>query len=447
MDVVSGDSVPCGLVEVDATGRVVDANGVLLAWLGVELSEIVGRSFSSIARPPESTGVANEEYLAGLFEVEHSDGSRLPVFVVEGTSRAGGHRLLTVVDASTQRAFRERLQSRHGLIERTQKRLELVIAASITFAETTSEAQLANVLATTTAEAYAAEESVVFLLDADLQFHQVAGTNPFAGVAEADVWTRRGRDLHTVVKISGVEGARAISPAIGAAFEATGVQAMIIAPMHQGDQQLGILAAFFHHPRQFDEQASPLAEALAGQAARAVAALRLQNRLEHAATHDETTGLPNRRLLEEKIDESRRTTGTVLAVLFVDLDGFKNVNDQLGHQVGDEVLREVAARLREAIRDGDVVARYGGDEFVVVGEVASESAAMDMAERVREVLGAPYEVLPAELKIGASIGVSVTPAASSIVEIDELVRAADRAMYTAKYAGGDQVVSANTVPV
>jgi diguanylate cyclase (GGDEF)-like protein len=129
-------------------------------------------------------------------------------------------------------------------------------------------------------------------------------------------------------------------------------------------------------------------------------------------------------------------------VLFVDLDGFKNVNDQLGHQIGDDVLREVAARLQASVRDGDVVARYGGDEFVLVCEVASESAAMEMAERVREIVREPYRMLSAELRIGASIGVSVTPTEPATMAIDGLVRAADRAMYNAKYAGGDRVASA-----
>lgn len=443
MDSVHGDSIPSGLAEVDAADRIVDANGILLEWLGVDLDDLIGRSMSDVIGQPESTGTANAEYLVGLAEVVHSDGSRLPVFVADGPRDTDGHRHLTVFDATSQREFRESLASRHGLVERTQKRLELVIAASIAFAETNHEAELAEVLAATMAEAYAAEESVVFLLDEDLVFRQIAGTNPLAGVGDTDVLTVRAVELRTVIKISGLAEARAVAPVIGDAFEAAGVQAMIIAPIHQGDQPLGILAAFFRHPRTFDEQASPLADALAGQAARAISGLRLQKRLEHAAMHDETTGLPNRRLLEDKVDQSLRTGGAVLAVLFVDLDGFKNVNDQLGHQIGDDVLREVAVRLQSSIRDGDVVARYGGDEFVIVCEVASESAANEMAERVRESVRAPYSMLSDRLRIGASIGVSVAPTESAVAAIDELVRSADRAMYIAKSAGGDRVALAN----
>jgi diguanylate cyclase (GGDEF)-like protein len=145
------------------------------------------------------------------------------------------------------------------------------------------------------------------------------------------------------------------------------------------------------------------------------------------------------------MDESSRTTGTALGVLFIDLDGFKAVNDQLGHSVGDEILREVAARLKETIRVQDIVARYGGDEFVIVCEVAGESAALEMAERVRARISAPYAILPPRLRIGASIGVSVRPNESASFATDQLVRAADQAMYRAKYAGGDRIARASVI--
>jgi diguanylate cyclase (GGDEF)-like protein len=442
MNALSGDTIPSGVLRVDASNRVVYANTVIAEWVGAPTTAVVGRTFDDLVRPPASSGAANAEYLVGLMEVAHVDGTQRSVFLAEGPPDADGLRFVTVFDATAQREFRENLQSRHGLVERTQKRLELVIGASIAFAETTSEAELAEVLAATTAAAYAAEESVVFLLDDDMVFRQVAGTNPLVGVADAGILTARAVELRSVIKISGVGEARAVAPAIGDAFEASGVQSIIIAPIHQGNQQLGILAAFFRHPRQFDEQATPLADALAGQAARAISALRLQKRLEHAAMHDDTTGLPNRRLLEQQVYESRRTKGMVRAVLFVDLDGFKNVNDQLGHQVGDQVLREVAARLQSSVRNEDVVARYGGDEFVVVCDVADKQAALDLAERVRESVRAPYAMLSESLTLGASIGISLAPAESAIIAIDEQVRAADRAMYSAKYAGGDRVASA-----
>jgi diguanylate cyclase (GGDEF)-like protein len=442
MKSVPGDLLPTGLIQIDAADRVVDANSVVTAWLGVDVAALVGKPVGAVVQSAEATESVAAEYLDGIAELINADGSRRPVFLAPGHPDPEGHRYITLIDATAQRDFRERLQHRHGLVERTQKRLELVIAASIAFADTSNETQLGEVLATTAAEAYAAEESVVFLADPMMVFRQVAGTNPFVGIGDVDVLSARATELRSVVKISGVAEAYAIAPSIGVAFENTGVQAMIIAPIRQRNETMGVLAAFFRHPRQFDEQASPLADALAGQAARALSVLRLQERLEHAAMHDDTTGLPNRRLLEEKMDEPRRARGSALGVLFVDLDGFKNVNDQLGHAVGDQILRDVAARLKATMREQDVVARYGGDEFVIVCEVAGEDAALEMAERVRESIGARYEILPENLRIRASIGVSVAPLGSAPFGTDQLVREADQAMYRAKYAGGDRVASA-----
>ena len=442
MKAVVDDALPTALVEVDARDRIVDVSPLLCEWTGLSAVELVGRQFSEVAHRPEGLDDAGSEYLPDVAEITLASGEILPVLVAEGPELADGHRYLSLFDARAQREFREKLQRRHALIERTQKRLELVIAASISFSEASSSKDLARILADTTAEAYAAEEAVVFLLDDRQVFTQVAGTNPFSGLSDAEALAGRARELRSVVKISGIDEARSVSPAVAAAFENSGVQSMIIAPIHQGSETLGILAAFFHHPRQFDEQASPLADALAGQAARAITALRLQDRLEHAAMHDDTTGLPNRRLLEERMDGVRRTVNTVLAVLFVDLDGFKNVNDQLGHQIGDAVLREVASRLAVTVREDDIVARYGGNEFIVVSEVVNQAAALEIAERVRESIGAPYDMLPEALPLGASIGVSVTSVDATGITTDMLVRAADQAMYRAKYAGGNRVVAA-----
>ena len=440
MDHDIADRIPSGLVTVDAHDRIVDANSVVVDWIGIDRADLVGREFTSIVRPPPAPPTPDFEYLPAVAEIFRPDGSCLPVLVVGGAPDSNGHRYVTLFDATEQREFRERLQLTHGLTQRTQTRLELVIAASIAFAEATTEQKLAEVLAATTASAYVAEEAVVFLLDDDLVFRQVAGTNPFVGLDDIEVLTERARALRSVLKISGVPAAYDASPAVGKAFESAGVQSIIIAPIRQQDELVGILAAFFHHPREFDEQASPLADALAGQAARAVLGLRFQRQLEFAAKHDDTTGLPNRRLLEEWMDESRRTAAPFLGVLFVDLDGFKGINDRLGHHVGDELLRAVAARLRSAVREDDIVARYGGDEFVIVCEVTSESAAVDLAERVRTTISAPYPTLPSGIVVGASVGISVG-VNSAAIGIEQLLRAADQAMYQAKYAGGDRVAT------
>ncbi|MFW8745838.1 GGDEF domain-containing protein, partial [Mesorhizobium japonicum] len=137
---------------------------------------------------------------------------------------------------------------------------------------------------------------------------------------------------------------------------------------------------------------------------------------------DETTGLPNRRALEEHA--GRLPAAQQLAVVFVDLDGFKAVNDRLGHAIGDDVLREVGRRIQASVREGDLVARWGGDEFVVVCGAEAARVPVALAERVRRAIAEPYPFLADDLRLRASIGVAVGDGPPSI---DRLLRAADQA--------------------
>lgn len=165
---------------------------------------------------------------------------------------------------------------------------------------------------------------------------------------------------------------------------------------------------------------------------------RLEDELTHRATHDELTGLPNRAALRETLHASLRRLGdgAMVAVLFCDLDGFKDINDGLGHAVGDQVLVAVSRRLRQRCRAADVVARFGGDEFVVVMPVPDVASARALAERLVEALSEPVAVGDAEVAPGASIGVTVV---DRVPEGDDpvgvLLRDADTAMYHAKGRG------------
>jgi diguanylate cyclase len=163
----------------------------------------------------------------------------------------------------------------------------------------------------------------------------------------------------------------------------------------------------------------------------------LHDVLSRQARHDTLTGLPNRAaltdLLRAALDQSR-LAGDEVAVLFIDLDGFKLVNDSLGHPAGDELLVRVAERLQAAIRSRDVVARLGGDEFVVVlGEVDGIATATNAAERIADQLERPFRIGGNNATISASIGIALTNA--DCLSIDDLLRKADMAMYEAK-AGG-----------
>jgi diguanylate cyclase (GGDEF)-like protein len=163
----------------------------------------------------------------------------------------------------------------------------------------------------------------------------------------------------------------------------------------------------------------------------------LTKRLADESTHDELTGLPNRRLffvwLEKALNFAVRHNAQI-AILFIDLDGFKKVNDTLGHAVGDNVLREVTARFTEVSRGGDLLARFGGDEFaMVVTENVSIEGISALATRMVEALS--KQALPhlSIDSIGASIGIAIFPDHGD--QPEALVRAADKAMYEAKRAG------------
>ena len=159
--------------------------------------------------------------------------------------------------------------------------------------------------------------------------------------------------------------------------------------------------------------------------------------LRHAALHDPVTGLPNRMLLYDRLGHAvagARREHRSLAVLLVDLDGFKEVNDGFGHRQGDEVLAEVARRLQGAVRAADTVSRLGGDEFVAVLPGADRTTALEIARRILGDLFAPMPVAGTEVAVRASVGVALYPLHGD--QPDPLLLSADHAMYVAKRRGG-----------
>ena len=163
--------------------------------------------------------------------------------------------------------------------------------------------------------------------------------------------------------------------------------------------------------------------------------------LVHRASHDSLTGLPNRQLFLQRLSgaaHDQTATGSGLAVLFIDMDGFKETNDSLGHHAGDELLCAIAGRLRAAVRPTDEVARYGGDEFLVLAtDVVSVDDAMQLAWRLANTLRAPFAVAGQTVRVTASFGIAFD--AEPTGEHEELVRKADAAMYLAKQRGRNRV--------
>ncbi|HSD38480.1 MAG TPA: EAL domain-containing protein [Rhodocyclaceae bacterium] len=185
------------------------------------------------------------------------------------------------------------------------------------------------------------------------------------------------------------------------------------------------------------ERTAELAHANAGLEAEIAQRRLVDQRVVYMVHHDALTGLPNRTLLNDRVgrDIARaRRSGAELAVLFLDLDRFKNINDSLGHEIGDELLKAVAARLRARLREDDTIARLGGDEFVIsLPDITGPAEITTVATSVLRELAKPYNIAGHELHVDASIGIALYPRDGDNVET--LMRNADAAMYHAKESG------------
>jgi diguanylate cyclase (GGDEF)-like protein len=242
-----------------------------------------------------------------------------------------------------------------------------------------------------------------------------------------------------------------VSPVLEHLLAAVGVDRLVAVPLTAGGTLLGLATVGWTRadgPEVVTEDTVERLQGVAEQAAAALHNARLLEEVRHRSLHDALTGLPNRLRFGAELDTRLcdRSDAGATAVLYADLDGFKPVNDEFGHAAGDELLRQVAARLRGAVRPADVVARLSGDEFAVVVDVADLVAATTLAERVVDVLAAPYRVEGRDLRVTASIGIALQDGPGG--DGDRLLRRADTAMYVAKQRGRNQVVAAGSaVPV
>ena len=173
-----------------------------------------------------------------------------------------------------------------------------------------------------------------------------------------------------------------------------------------------------------------------------VVAMNSLHRLAHARAHDALTGLPSRSLFIDRVTttilEQRRRPSGPTAALFIDLDGFKPVNDTYGHAVGDALLKAVAGRLLESMRPGDYVSRFGGDEFLILCKgLRTESDALAVAERIRQYIAEPFDVGGHKLHIGTSIGIALLDDHAD--DATSLIHNADLAMYEAKRSGKGRI--------
>jgi len=220
-------------------------------------------------------------------------------------------------------------------------------------------------------------------------------------------------------------------------LRALGGTLMAQLPIIVNGQSIGTVELLSRSGATLDEWQLTLAQTMANEAGIMLENSRLYAEVRHQALHDSLTGLPNRALFGDRLDHAlarRRRSDQMIALLFVDIDDFKHVNDTFGHEVGDRVLRAVARRLERLLRKGDTVARFSGDEFgILLEDLMSPQAADDAAVRVVEAFHAPLEAGDHSIRLSVSVGVGL--GTMSLHSAEDLIRNADFAMYAAKQAG------------
>lgn len=444
-------AAPCGLVVATADGVVTEANDTMTAWLGTARDAFVGsrlvdhldagsRLFYETRHAP-ALALRGEVREVAMTMVR-SDGTPLAVLV--NSVVLGGDVHSAVFDASERAEYEKDLLAARRLAEASEVRVRVLQASSTAFVSSTSEEQICEALLASADEAFSATATGVFLLDDDGDYVLKAGVHPLDGLLPRSA--PRASDAALIedktITVS-VRDARGPYTALVSALRAQRLDSVSVIPLLRGGMPIGVLACFFAREQQFDDQFSDLQAALSRQAAQAIVRVRLQRELERLALHDQLTGLANRKLLLETVQEAIGRAvllGSPLSVVFLDLDGFKSINDELGHAAGDSVLEQAAARIRAGVRHDDTVGRYGGDEFVAVCEDADLEAAASVASRIRDAVGRPLEGVPAGYLVTASVGVVVyTPGEGAQPTNDELLNLADSAMYLAKSAGKDRV--------
>jgi len=337
-------------------------------------------------------------------------------------------------------------QYRHRL-EASATELGTLVAMSRDLAQTLDPQLIGHLMARHLARAAGADACLISRWDRAGDCVATVGRFPvdaLPGVADtydlpAYPLTRRVLERQETVELQ-VSDARA-DPAEVSYLRTVGQGTLVMLPLMVKRRTVGLVELSTARERPLDEHGLELAATLATEAAMALENAQLYQELRHQAFHDALTHLPNRALFHDRLDHAldrgeRRTVS--LAVLFIDLDDFKNVNDRLGHVRGDQLLAAVAERLTSCLRAGDTAARLGGDEFAVLLEDLEDgSPAAVVAERIMEAMSLPFRVADVDLPVSASIGVAF--AGSGGDTADDLLRNADFAMYQAKEAGKARV--------
>jgi diguanylate cyclase (GGDEF)-like protein/PAS domain S-box-containing protein len=452
------EHAPCGYLTATLDGIVVRANATFCEWIGRPKDEVVGASLESMLRVG-SRMFYQTRYLPTLrlrgevrevvLELERGDGGTLPALVnsVVVDPPAGGTVLVrtALLDASGRRDYERELLEARRSAEGSETRVRLLQEASASFGAAVTEEELAAALAAVARQAFDAGGTAVMLARGSAPLQVKGGMRPLGPTvariaAEPEPEAMR---AGAAVTVQSLDEAERQFPALAERLRAARIEAVSVVPLLIDEAPVGVLACYFGRQRAFDDDTMDLHVAIARLAGQVLERIRLQAELRRMALHDDLTGLPNRVLLQERlaqvlaaVERSRHP----LAVLFLDLDGFKRINDKLGHGIGDVALRDVAHALQREVRASDTLARFGGDEFVVVCDDADEEAARTVAERLRGAVQRPLHGVPSAFTLTASVGIAVhDPKAGRAVSAEKLLSAADQAQYESKRDGKDRV--------
>ena len=469
------------IILTDEDNRVVYWNPAAERILGYGESEIIGHRLYDLLVPVEQIdhvragfqrfAASGEGPMVGKtleLEALHKHGYLLPVELSVSALRMDGrwHAVGILRDISARKREETRL-------ERTTRALGALHASDRLLTRATNERQLLNGVCRSLVRQAGHDFVWLGLFDpkqpGTLQLAAMAVSRDAAAVPHSPptaclhdaaeqacpAWRAlHGRRAEIVTDIQAFTAA----PQWRDAALADGWQSAMSLPLLDGDQALGVISIYGRQAGLFDEEEADLLHELADNLVYGMRALRTrdqhlqaQDRLVHQAFHDSLTGLPNRAMLlqalEEVIGRLTRVPGAA-GILFIDLDDFKLVNDTLGHDAGDEVLRQVGGRLQGVLRGSDMVARQGGDEFIILmswlcdgrdGMVTEErpsdcsQEAAVVAERVVDALKQPFLIQGQDTYLGASIGIALCPYDAS--DSQTLLRFADSAMYRAKEVG------------
>jgi len=443
---------PVGMAMISTDGHYVQVNEALCRLLGRPRSWIEGRSFLEVTHPDDAENdlllvnrILNGELDHHQHEKRYLDADGLIVHALVGESviRDGDGRILyfysQVIDITPQRASADRAQRRAR-----QQAVVAAVGQRALEGAPLSELLDESVAAMQDTLGVPFADASELLGDGRLVARATCGWEPGFTTSSDPATSQAGLTLSlgrpVLVEDSATEDR--FVPELAREF---GLVSALSVPVPAPDGGFwGVLAASSAKQGRFDSDDVSFLQALANVLAGALSREAAERRLRHLSLHDALTGLPNRTLLLDRLAHAlarTQRTSEVLAVMFLDVDHFKTVNDAFGHGTGDELLRALTPRLRGALRLGDTLARFGGDEFVVLCEGLHDAeGAQALAERLLAVFATPFILgrdagHPTEHHLSASIGIALA-GDDHVEDPDALIRDADIAMYRAKQGRG-----------